>query len=187
MADGLIKKVGNTELYVVQGDITRIPTDAIMTAINSEGLWFGGIDGAIQRVAGNQYHKQAEKSMPLANLQTIVAKGNKRLHKGQFNDVVFVVDDLASSLDKVVYAGLEAAHNAEYGKILVPAIRMGVMAGAVEKTPEETVRKLGSGISDFMKSYGPKTKLENITFVVYNDMRTLSQLTTGFYNNPELN
>jgi len=187
MADGLIKKIGKTELYVVQGDITCIPADALMTAINSGGMWFGGIDRAIQRVADDQYHKQAEEAMPLRNLQTIVAKGNRRFHKGQFNDVVFVVDDLESSLDKVAYSGLEAAHREGYGKILVPTIRMGVMAGVVEKTPEEAVRKLGSGISEFMKAYGQQTKLENITFVVYNDMKTLTQLATGFYNNPELN
>ena len=186
MADNPVKKVGKAELYVVQGDITRVPASAIMTTINSEGRWFGGIDRAIQRVAGNHYHNLAAEAAPLKNLQTVIAKGNRHAHKGQFDDVVFVVDDLKSSLDKVVYTGLEASHRAGHSKILVPTIRMGVMAGVVEKTPEEAVRKLGQGISDFMKSYGQSTKLENITFVVYNDLKTMTQLSTGFYNNPEL-
>ena len=110
MSENLVKRIGKTELYVVLGDITQIPTDAIMTAINSGGLWFGGIDGAIQRVAGNHYHAQAAEAMPLSDLQTVVARGNASKHMGKFNDVVFVVDDLESSLDKVVYTGLEAAH-----------------------------------------------------------------------------
>ncbi len=179
MNENLVKRIGKIGLYVVQGDITQIPTDAIMTAINSGGMWYGGIDGAIQRVAGNQYHSQAAQAMPLSDLQTVVAKGNASNHRGSFNDIVFVVDDLQSSLDKVVYTGLEAAHQEGYGQLLIPAIRMGVMAGAVEKTPEETIAKLVQGIEGFMQRYGKQTKLENITFVVYGDPNTTGQLTTG--------
>ena len=116
------------KIYAVEGDITQIPADALMTAINSGGLWFGGIDGAIQRVAGNMYHNQASQAAPLNNLQTVVARGSGK-HKGKFRDVVFVIDDLKSPLDKVVYAGLEAASNEGYTSLLVPTIRMGVMAG----------------------------------------------------------
>ncbi len=179
MIEALVKRIGNTNLYVVEGDITQIETPAIMSAINSGGLWFGGVDGAIQRVAGNRYHSQAAAAMPLHDLQTVVARGNSRTHSGKFNDVVFVVDDLESSLDKVVYKGLEAAHQESYPKLLVPAIRMGVMAGAVEKTAEETIARLRQGIYDFMRDYGAKTKLENLTFVVYRDPKAMQQLGQG--------
>ena len=30
----------NTLIHAIEGDITQIPTDAIVTAINSGGLWF---------------------------------------------------------------------------------------------------------------------------------------------------
>ena len=42
MNENLVKRIGKTGLYVVQGDITQIPTDAIMTAINSGGyvVWW---------------------------------------------------------------------------------------------------------------------------------------------------
>jgi len=70
-----INKFGNTNIAVQDGDITKIPTNAILTAINSGGLWFGGIDGAIQRIAGNHYHNQVATAIPLYDLQTIVAKG----------------------------------------------------------------------------------------------------------------
>lgn len=179
MIENLIKKNSNTEIYVVPGDITKIPADAIMTAVNSEGMWFGGIDGAIYRVAGKQYHAQASKEMPLYDLQTIVAKGDKNQHEGEFDNVVFIIDDLKSSLDKIVYNGLEAANEQGYKKILVPAIRMGVMAGVVEKTPKETILKIKEGIENFIEKYGQKTSLENITFVVYNDPSTVKQLSEG--------
>ena len=102
----LVQKVENTGIYVSQGDITRAPADAIITAVNSGGMWFGGIDGAIQNVAGNHYHTQASEEMPLNNLQTIITKGDRRNHHGEFDNVIFVVDDLQSPLDEVVYNGL---------------------------------------------------------------------------------
>ncbi|MEK6845723.1 MAG: hypothetical protein AABY26_03105 [Nanoarchaeota archaeon] len=179
MTKNLVKILGKTELYVIEGDITQTPTDAIMTAINSGGMWFGGIDGAIQRAAGNRYHTQAGNAMPLRDLQVVVAKGNRDSHRGQFNDVVFVVDDLQSSLDRVVYAGLEAAHREGYGQLLIPAIRMGVMAGAVERTPIETVYKLKQGVDRFIQNYGGQTRLEHIVFVVYRDPGTVGQLIKG--------
>src|SRR3989344_3272791 len=174
-----LRKIGNTELYVIGGDITQISTGAIMTAINSGGLWFGGVDGAIQRVAGNHYHSQAAQRMPLHDLETVVARGNKEDHRGQFDNVVFVVDDLKNPLSEVVYSGLKAANEQKYKKILIPAIRMGVMAGHVEKTPRQTVERLSFGILRFMKEYGDKTKLENITFVVYRDQRSVEEISSG--------
>jgi O-acetyl-ADP-ribose deacetylase (regulator of RNase III) len=176
MNKDIVKTFGKVNIYVIEGDITQIQTPAIMTAINSGGLWFGGVDYAIKNVAGSYYHSQASEAMPLHNLQTVIAKGDARKHTGKFNDVVFVVDDLKSSLDKVVFNGLEAAHNEGYTKLLVPAMRMGVMAGLVEKTPQETVTKLSLGINQFVKAYGDQTKLENLTFVVYRDPNAVSQL-----------
>jgi O-acetyl-ADP-ribose deacetylase len=179
MAQDLIKKVENTGIYVSQGDITRMPADAIITAINSGGMWFGGIDGAIQRAAGNHYHAQASKAMPLEDLQTVVAKGNRRNHKGQFDNVVFVVDDLQTPLDNVVYTGLEAASEEGYQKVLLPTIRMGVMLGQVEKTPQEAVERMSNGVREFMGKYGKKTRIEDLRFVVYNDPRTATMLRDG--------
>jgi len=175
----LVKRIGRTKLYVVEGDITQIPTDAIMTAINSGGMWFGGIDGAIQKVAGNTYHSQAGAKMPLKNLQVVVAKGDKKRHNGQFDDVIFVVDDLESPLEDVIYTGLETANKEGYSKLLLPAVRLGVMRGVVEKTPTEAITRISKGINTFMTQYGAKTKLEDITFVIYNDFEITSGLTSG--------
>jgi O-acetyl-ADP-ribose deacetylase (regulator of RNase III) len=175
----LIKRMGNTGLYVVGGDITQIPTDAIMTAINSGGLWFGGIDSAIQKVAGNHYHAQAGANMPLSDLQSLVAKGDKANHRGQFNDVVFVVDDLKSPLELIIYQGLETANQEGYHKLLLPAVRMGVMAGVVEKTSEEAILRIKNGINAFMGKYGKTTKLEDITFVIYGNTETAKKLSSG--------
>ncbi|MBI4175774.1 MAG: hypothetical protein HY518_01090 [Candidatus Aenigmarchaeota archaeon] len=177
MKRNLVNTVGKTQIYLEEGDITQIPADAMMAAINSFGEWQGGIDRAIYRVAGERYHSQARKAMPLHDLQTVIAKGDRSRHRDQFNDVVFVVDDLRNPLDMVVYSGLEAAHQEQYGSLLIPAIRMGVMTGAVEKTPIETVAKLGEGILEFLRTY-TETNLKDVTFVVYRDPASLTYLGT---------
>ena len=168
MSNNYVCKVGKLELYVEGGDVTQTPSDAIMTAINSGGMWFGGIDGAIQRVAGNQYHAQAGMA-ELEDGNAIVATGDRNSHRGQFDNVIFVVDDLRKPLNEIVYAGLEAAHNSGYESIAMPTIRMGLMAGVVESTPQEAVQRIGAGVETFMATYATGTSLRKLSIVTFRD------------------
>jgi len=159
-----MKKVS---VSIIAGDISRVKADAIITAINSGGMWFGGIDGVIQRMAGNLFHQQAA-AMTLTDGQTIVALSNGRAHKGAFTNVVFVVDDLKRPLHQIVFNGLKAASDAGFKSVSLPTIRMGVMLGAVEKSVDEAVGEMAKGVNMFLCK-NPDTALENIAFVVYND------------------
>lgn len=160
------------QVSVVSGDIARVSSDALITAINSGGMWFGGIDGVINRVAGSLFHTQAGEAMPLKDGQTVVARSNGHAHNvGAFKNVVFVVDDLQQPLRQIVYNGLEAASGAGFVRVSLPTIRMGVMLGMVEKSLDEAVSEMATGVRKFLAD-NLKTSVRSITFVVYNDQHT---------------
>lgn len=167
--------MASPKIHILEGDITKHPCDAIMTAINSEGMWFGGVDSAIMRVANNHYHKQAAAKMPLKDLDIIVARGHKS-ENNYFDDVIFVVDDLQSPVAQVVYAGLCAANTQPYQTIALPAVRMGVMLGVRERTAEQTALGIRMGIVNFLNDNSESMNLKNVDFVCYKDPRAVEAL-----------
>lgn len=138
---------------LMKGDITRTATvEAIVTLINSEGAWFGGVDDAIQRVAGGMYHAQAREvlnSQGLSNKQVVIAKGSRASHRGSFDDVIFVVDDLKSPLNELVYTALQSAQKEGYSSIAFPLMRTGVMLGVVEPDVKTVVKQMKMGFDRF--------------------------------------
>lgn len=116
------------KVSVIDGDVTAVPAQVLITAINSGGMWFGGIDGVIMRTAGAQFHGQAAEALRRADrsAKTIVAKQLGWYH-GRFADVIFVIDDLDEPLNVVVRRGLTAASDAGYQTVSMPLIRFGVM------------------------------------------------------------
>ena len=144
------------KIRVVSDDIVHVVTDAIVTLINREGDWYGGVDWAIKNVAGGKYHRQAQAvldSKGLFDKQVVVAKGNQREHNGFFDNVIFVVDDLKSPLSELVFRALYAAKQEDYHSIALPLFRTGVMAGVVEPDLETVIEQMIKGFKQFV-SYG---------------------------------
>jgi len=163
------------EVAVVDGDIATIEADALITAINSSGAWFGGIDGVIMRCAGLVFHEQASKAK-LVDGRAIVVRSDTP-HKGKFGDVVFVVDDLRLPLSDIVAAGLKAADKAGFKSVTLPAIRMGVAIGEVEKSAKEVVEEIVIGVNNVIEGF---RNLESVTFVVFNDPQIETLLAAEF-------
>lgn len=153
-------------VYVKSGDVTRdVQVDAIVTLINSDGWWLGGVDGAIKRVAGGLFHAQAARA-ELSDGKVVVAKQGYYSHSGSFKDVIFVVDDLRSILSELVYSALVEAKNQGYQSVSLPLMRTGVMLGAVEPDVRAVVEQMKFAIRKFFEDY--KYDL-TIYIVVYNN------------------
>jgi O-acetyl-ADP-ribose deacetylase len=169
------RKIGSTDVYVHSGDIAEIPVDALITAVNSGGMWYGGIDGVIERAAGNQFHRQAAAKMPLEHGQTVVARATSA-HRGKWRDVVFVVDDLQGPLGSIVERALTAASTAGYETVSLPAIRTGVMLGVVEKTAAQAVQELLAGVQRFADR--EETCIREVHFCVFRDPNVFKLLSS---------
>ena len=175
MTKTFTSKTGNKYSFsLTKGDIAQVPAEALITAINSGGMWFGGIDGVIMRLAGQTYHNQAAAKSPLKHLDTIIAR-QKAPHRGLFADVVFIVDDLKTPLSTVVKTALQAAADAGYNVVSLPAIRTGVMLGVVEKDAQTAVGELLKGLQDFYDA-NPNTGLTTIKFVLYDGGAVLDHM-----------
>lgn len=161
----------NVTITITPGNIVLEPADGLMTLINSSGLWFGGVDEAIQGVAGNQFHQLATRQMPHTVQQgaVIFADGSRIQHRGAFRHVVFVIDDLQLPLKDLVKAGLETVYARGLSSVSLPMMRTGVMAGMVEKTPEEVAFQMAEAIKQAADAH-PNEVLE-IKIVIYADGR----------------
>ena len=139
-----------TRVIVKSGDVTKdVQADALVTLINSEGMWFGGVDGAIMRVAGGLFHSQA-RAIPLKDGDVVVAKRGSNSHNGSFKDVIFVVDDLKQPLSNLMYSALREAKVQGYKIVAFPLMRTGVMLGAVEPDVKAVVEQIMIALNKFI-------------------------------------
>lgn len=155
-----------TSVSVMSGDITQVEAEGLMTAINSGGMWFGGIDGAIQHTAMDMFHSQAREAMPLTDGEVIFARAMDG-HKGRYGSVLFVVDDLERPLHEIIMAGLNEAEEQKLTRITLPTIRTGVMAGVYEFSVQAALMEMVLAIMNF-RDTNP-VNVQHITIVVYND------------------
>lgn len=164
------------EIRVIQGDITREPSDGLITAINGGGLWLwnGGVDRAIRRAAGDQFHEQADNQMPLAEGRVIFATKFFGGEKLAFDSVIFVVDNLQRPLREVVFAGLQEAERQRLAVVTLPSLRTGVMEGVYEPTVEAALDETVAALMQFVASQ--PHYVQKVTVVVYNDPKSVAYL-----------
>ncbi len=161
------------KVNVIDGDIAVVPAQAIITAINSEGMWYGGIDRVITRAAGSQFHEQAAEALRADPAVKAVVCKQLGWHHGRFAEVVFVIDDLDEPLYEVVRRGLVEASQAGYERVSMPAIRFGVMR-SLGGTEAEKIDGIARAIKD--QQADPANRLKEVSVVVYADRVLSAQL-----------
>lgn len=174
------------KVNIVSGDISALRSEAIITAINYSPLfWCGMVDGVIIRLAGKVFHIQLMNNLEdLSDGQAFLAKGLEDSELN-FSNVIFVIDELNYSLHEIILAGLQEAEKNHLKTVSIPAIRMGVMLGEVEKTEEEVIEQMAMAIKLFLSSNPVFVK--EINFVIYNNQEFMEKLDSGLRRlNPDL-
>jgi O-acetyl-ADP-ribose deacetylase (regulator of RNase III) len=129
-------QIKQTTLELVQGDITRQETDAIVNAANSSLTGGGGVDGAIHRAAGPELVKASRAKAPCPPGEAVITPGFKlpakwvihtvgpRYRDGQHSE--------AETLAKAYRHSLELAIEHQLTSIAFPSISTGAYGYPIE-------------------------------------------------------
>jgi O-acetyl-ADP-ribose deacetylase (regulator of RNase III) len=137
-----------TRLRAIQGDITRLPADAIVNAANSSLLGGGGVDGAIHAAAGPELVQECAKLGGCPTGEARITSG----HHLPARHVIHTVGpvwrggqhDEAGLLAACYRSSLELADRRQLGSLAFPCISTGVYgypADAAAKIAVATVRE----------------------------------------------
>jgi O-acetyl-ADP-ribose deacetylase (regulator of RNase III) len=165
--------VNKTKLSMIQGDITKQATDAIVNAANSSLMGGGGVDGAIHRAGGPVILEECKKIVAQqGRLPTgkavITTGGNLQAryvihtvgpfwHGGRGNE--------AELLKSAYYECLKLATEHKLASIAFPSISTGAYGYPVDEAAKIAV----STVVSFLKEQA--TSLKNVVFVLF-DSRT---------------
>ena len=155
--------VNQSQIELVEGDITQQETDAIVNAANSTLLGGGGVDGAIHRAAGPDL---------LAECRTLggCPPGEARLTRGYRLKAKYVIHGVgpiysgtprdAKLLADVHHNALQLASAHGIASVAFPAISTGVYGYPLEEAAPVALRTA----LDYLRSH-PEIKL--VRFVLF--------------------
>jgi len=165
--------INQTKLAIIQGDITRQSTDAIVNAANPSLMGGGGVDGAIHRAGGPAILEECKKIVAqqgrLPTGKAVITTGGNL--KSQY--VIHTVGPIwhggsrneAELLDSAYYECLKLAAENKLASISFPSISTGAYGYPVD----EAVKIAVSTVVSFLNEQA--TSLKDVVFVLF-DSRT---------------
>ncbi len=157
-------EINNSAIELVQGDITKQDTDAIVNAANSSLLGGGGVDGAIHRAAGPEL---------LAECRTLGGcdSGDAKITRGYRLKARYVIhavgpvyrggqhgeDELLASAYR---RSLESATENQLASVAFPAISTGIYGYPLEAAARVALRT----IINFIQEHDELTLVRMVLF-----------------------
>jgi O-acetyl-ADP-ribose deacetylase (regulator of RNase III) len=163
-------EIGRGKLRLVQGDITRMETDAIVNAANPSLMGGGGVDGAIHREGGPKILEECKRiratewpnGLPTGKA-VITTGGNLKAkyvihtvgpvwYGGDRGEPELLADAYRNSLKLAVSKGLKT--------IAFPSISTGAYGYPIEKASRIAIKT----VKEFLEK---EDKLEEVIFVLF--------------------
>ena len=172
--------VNKATLSIIQGDITRQATDAIVNAANSGLMGGGGVDGAIHRAGGPAILEECRKivarqgSLPAGQAVITTAGNMKSRH------VIHTVGPIwhggsqgeAETLASAYRESLELASANNLASISFPSISTGAYGYPVDKAARIALKT----VVDYLSK---PTSIKEVVFVLF-DTRTFEAYADAF-------
>ncbi len=176
-------KVNETEIKIIQGDITKLAVDAIVNAANNKLMGGGGVDGAIHKAAGPDLLRSC---MALGGCKT----GEAKITMGYNLPAKFVIhtvgpvykeqgDYAASYLEDCYKNSLELADKHKITSIAFPSISTGAYGYPIEEAAPIALETT----QEYIKAR-PLTNITEIIFVCFSsgDYNIYKQLSSEIFN-----
>jgi len=163
MGDQIMVK--NTQLKLVQGDITDLAVDAIVNAANSS-LWMGaGVAGAIKRKGGIEIEKDAVQKGPIEVGEAVVTAAGKLPAKYVIHAAA-MGPDLKTDAQKIKAATLNSLKRAE--ELLLESVAFPALGTGVGGFPMAEAAKIMIGaVKEHLQS--SESTLETVYFVLFSE------------------
>jgi O-acetyl-ADP-ribose deacetylase (regulator of RNase III) len=187
MVEKLTYRINQAELAIVQGDITRQATDAIINAANSSLMGGGGVDGAIHRAGGPAILEECKKIVaahgPLPTGQAVITTAGRMPSK----HVIHTVGPVwhggsrgeAGLLASAYRKSLELAAAEKLTSVSFPSISTGAYGYLVEEAARVALKEVVSFL-------GKTTSVKQVVFVLF-DSRTFDAYATALKEIQEKN
>jgi len=156
------RKINNSVLELIQGDITELSTDAIVNAANAQLVLGGGVAGAIRIKGGPGIQAECDKKGPISTGEAVITTG------GELN-VEYVIHAVGprqgqgledEKLKSATLNALKIADENGLKSIAFPAISTGIFGFPMDKCAKIML----SATIDYLQ--GP-TSLERVIFCLF--------------------
>ena len=161
--------INQTKLYIIQGDITKQATDAIVNAANPGLMGGGGVDGAIHRAGGPAILAECKQIVSregrLPTGKAVITTGGNLKAKNVIHTVGPIWHGSGGSeaalLESAYYECLKVATENKLTSISFPSISTGAYGYPVS----EAARIAISTVVSFLKEQA--TSIKEVIFVLF--------------------
>jgi O-acetyl-ADP-ribose deacetylase (regulator of RNase III) len=158
------RKINNTVIELVEGDITGLSNDAIVNAANERLVLGGGVAGAISRKGGPSIQAECDKIGSCPAGQAAITTGGNLKAKYVIHAVGprMGEGDEDEKLRSATLSSLKLADEKELKTIAFPAISTGIFGYPLDKCAEIML----TATAKYLKG---KTGLQKVVFCLFDD------------------